>query len=36
MEHARASGEAAPDHPTRLELRFGFWTDTGPRARNED
>jgi serine/threonine protein phosphatase PrpC len=36
MEHARASGEAPPDHPTRLELRFGLWTDTGPRTRNED
>jgi serine/threonine protein phosphatase PrpC len=36
MEYARAQSEAPPDHPTRLELRFGFWTDTGPRARNED
>src|SRR5580700_2838550 len=36
MEYARAPGEAPPDHPTRLELRFGLWTDTGPRTRNED
>jgi hypothetical protein len=34
MEPVRASGET--DTPTRLELRCGFATDTGPRERNED
>jgi serine/threonine protein phosphatase PrpC len=36
MEPVRAPSEAAADSPTRLELRFGFSTDTGPRERNED
>jgi serine/threonine protein phosphatase PrpC len=36
MEPVRATGEAAADNPTRLELRFGVCTETGPRERNED
>src|SRR5271170_194140 len=36
MEPLRTPSEVAADAPTRLELRVGFSTDTGPRERNED
>src|SRR5271170_7753054 len=36
MEPARAPGEPAAESRTRLELRFGMSTETGPREENED
>src|SRR6516225_2294347 len=36
MDASRLPSEAAAATWTRLELRFGYATDTGPRERNED
>jgi serine/threonine protein phosphatase PrpC len=36
MDPSPVPSEAAIDTSTRLELRFGLATDTGPRERNED
>jgi serine/threonine protein phosphatase PrpC len=36
MDASRPPSEAAATTSTRLELRFGYATDTGPRERNED
>jgi len=36
MDASRLPSEAAAATSTRLELRFGYATDTGPRERNED
>ena len=36
MDASRLPSEAAAAISTRLELRFGYATDTGPRERNED
>jgi serine/threonine protein phosphatase PrpC len=36
MDASRLPNEAAAATSTRLELRFGYTTDTGPRERNED